>query len=90
MVNTDPVTPQSKEERFWCVSGTIRYALEDRSRHRYRFVSRNVVASDMQSAADNELEKIPLLLSEMKGVEIVDACWESVPEVSSFDPHIDR
>ena len=89
-MNTDPVTLQNKEERFWCVSGTIRYTLEDGSWYRYRFVSRNVAASDMQSAADNELEKIPLLLSKMKGVKIVDSCWDSEPEVSSLDPHIDR
>jgi hypothetical protein len=44
----------------------------------------------MQDAADNILKEIPELLSEMKGVKIVDACWESEPEVSSFDPYIDR
>jgi len=90
MMDTDPEIQKNKEEQLWCVSGTILYTLKDGSRHRYRFVSRGVAAFDMQNAADNELEKIPRLLSEMKGVEIVDACWESEPEVSSFDPYIDR
>lgn len=90
MMDTDPVTPKSEAERFWCVKGTIRYTLEDGSRHRYRFFIRNVVAFDMHDAADKQLEKIPRLLSEMKGFEIIDACWESEPEVSSFDPYIDR
>jgi len=90
MMDTDPVTPKSEVERFWCVKGTIRHTLEDGSRHRYRFVIRNVVAFDMHDAADNVLEEMPRTLSEMKGVEIVYACWESEPEISSFDPHIDR
>jgi hypothetical protein len=90
MMDKDPETQKNKEERFWYVDGTIRYTLKDGSRHRYSFVSRGVAAFDMQMAADNELEKIPQLLSEMKGVEIIDACWESEPEVSSFDPYIDR
>ena len=90
MMDKDPETQENKEERLWCVSGTIRYTLKEGSRHRYRFVSRGVPASDMQGAADDVLEGIPQLLSEMKGVEIVDAFWESEPEVSSFDPYIDR
>ena len=90
MMDTDPEIQKNKKERFWCVSGTILYTLKDGSRHRYRFVSRNVAALDMQNAADDELERIPQLLSEMKGIEIVDTCWESEPKVSSFDPYIDR
>ncbi len=90
MVDTGPVTPQNKEELFWYVDGTIRYTLKDGSRHRYRFVSRGVPASNMHDAADNILKEIPGLLSGMKGIKIVDACWDSEPEVSSFDPYIDR
>ena len=90
MVDKNPVTPQNKEEQFWYVKGTILYTLKDGNRHRYRLVSRGVPASDMQDAADDVLEGIPQLLFKMKGVEIVDACWESEPEVSSFDPYIDR
>lgn len=90
MMDADQETQKNKKEQLWCVSGTILYTLKDGSRHRYRFVSRNVAAFDMQNAADNELEKIPQLLSEMKGIQIVDTCWESEPEVSSFDPYIDR
>ena len=67
-----------------------RYTLKDWSLHRYHFCSRNVAAFDMQDAADYGLENIPRALSEMKGVEIVDACWESEQEVSYFDPYIDR
>ena len=90
MVDKNPETRKNKEEQFWYVKGTILYTLKDGSRHRYRFVLRGVLASDMQDAADDVLEGIPQLLFKMKGVEIVDACWESEPEVSSFDPYIDR
>jgi len=90
MVDTGPITPQNKDELFWYVDGTIRYTLKDGSRHSYHFVSRGVPASDMQDAADNILKEIPELLSEIKGIKIVDACWDSEPEVSSFDPYIDR
>lgn len=89
-MDTDPEIPQKKEERFWYVDGTIRYTLKDGSRHPYRFVLRNVAAFDIQDAADYCLENIPRALSEMKGLEIVDACWESEPKISSFDPYIDR
>jgi len=67
-----------------------RYTVKDWNRHRYCFCSRNVAAFDMQDAADYGLGNIPRALSEMEGVEIVDACWESEPKVSSFDPYIDR
>ena len=89
-MDTDSVTRKNKEEQFWYVKGTILYTLKDGSRHRYRFVLRGVAAFDMQDAADNVLEEMPRTLSEMKGVEIVYACWESEPEISSFDPYIDR
>ena len=53
-------------------------------------ISRNVIAKDRQAAADSELENLPQLLQLMRGLEIVQLCWDSEPEISEFDPHIDR
>ena len=77
------------EEPTWYVKGSIRYVTSDGSQQEEGAIYRNIVARDECAAADQALEWFQ---GEWvgRGKQVSDVAWVSDPEVSPFDPYMDR
>ena len=77
------------EELTWYVKGSIRYVTEDGSQQEEGAIYRNIVARDQRAAADQALEWFQSEWA-CRGQQVSDLAWVSDPEVSPFDPFMDR
>jgi hypothetical protein len=78
------------DERSWTVKGAVRYVTEDGSEETHDgMVIRNVLGADRQAAADMALLHYKGYL-EAHGKRIARIAWIADPDVSPFDPYIDR
>ena len=77
------------EELTWYVKGSIRYVTEDGPQEEAGGIYRNILARDQRAAADQALEWFKSAWVG-RGKQVSDVAWVSDPEVSPFDPYIDR
>ena len=77
------------EEPTWFVKGIIRYVTEGHSEEDEGAIFNNIIAPDQRGAADEALKSFHTMLVS-KGKLVSALAWVADPEVSPFNPYIDR